>query len=105
MPLHVYEGQSGTLATTILKPGKRSDGKQMLSIMKRMMTQLRAAWPNTMLLVRGDSHFASPETMEWIETPRHVMYLTGLSGNARLKAIGQPNVSEPKFFLDTTTEK
>ncbi len=92
MPLHVYEGQSGKLVTTILKPGKRSDGKQMLSIMKRILTHLRAAWPNTMILVRGDSHFAYPETMEWIETQHHVMYLTGLSGNARLKAIVQPMV-------------
>jgi hypothetical protein len=92
MPLHVYEGQSGKLVTTILKPGKRADGKQMLAIMSRLITHLRTAWPNTMILVRGDSHFASPEVMEWIEAQPHVCYLTGLSGNARLKAAVQPVV-------------
>jgi hypothetical protein len=92
MPLHVYEGQSGKLVTTILKPGKRADGKQMLSIMRRLITHLRAAWPNTMIVVRGDSHFAYPEVMEWIETQHHMVYLTGLSGNARLKAAVQPIV-------------
>jgi len=60
MPLHVYEGQSGKLVTTILKPGKRSDGNQMLSIMTRLITHLRTAWSNTMIMVRGDNHFASP---------------------------------------------
>ena len=93
MPLHVYEGQSGKLVTTILKPGKRSDGKQMLAIMTRLIDHLRAAWPNTMILVRGDSHFAYPEVMEWIEAQHHLVYLTGLSGNARLKAAVQPIVT------------
>jgi hypothetical protein len=92
MPLHVYEGQSGKLVTTILKPGKRSDGQQMLAIMTRLITYLREAWPNTMILVRGDSHFAYPEVMEWIEAQPHVTYLTGLTGNARLKAVVQPIV-------------
>jgi len=78
MPLHVYEGQSGKLVTTILKPGKRSDGNQMLAIMTRLITHLRTAWSNTMILVRGDNHFASPEVMEWIETQPHVVYLTHL---------------------------
>ncbi len=92
MPLHVYEGQSGKLVTTILKPGKRADGKQMLAIMTRLITHLRAAWPNTMILVRGDSHVAYPEVMEWIEAQHHMTYLTGLTGNARLKAAVQPIV-------------
>ena len=93
MPLHVYEGQSGKLVTTILKPGKRSDGKQMLAIMTRLIDHIRAAWPNTMIMVRGDSHFAYPEVMAWIETQHHVVYLTGLSGNARLKAAVQAIVT------------
>jgi hypothetical protein len=92
MPLHVYEGQSGKLVTTILKPGKRSDGKQMLAITTRIIAHLRAAWPHTMILVRGDSHFAYPEVMDWIEAQEKVKYLTGLSGNTRLKAAVQPIV-------------
>ena len=29
-PLHIYEGQSGKLITTILRPGVRPDGKQIV---------------------------------------------------------------------------
>ncbi len=101
MPLHVYEGQRGKLVTTILKPGKRSNGKQMLSLMTRVITHLRIAWPNTMILFRGDSHFAYPEVMEWIEAQDNVKYLTGLSGNTRLKAAVQSivNVAQHSYRL------
>ena len=85
MPLHVYEGLSGRLITTILKPGKRSDGKQMLSIVKRMIGYLRRQWPQTLIVFRGDSHFAYPEVMDYIEQTDMTMYVTGLSANSVLK--------------------
>jgi hypothetical protein len=85
MPLHVYEGLSGKLITTILKPGKRSDGKQMLSIVKRLVVCLHAEWPETLIIFRGDSHFAYPEVMNYIEATENAMYVTGLTGNSRLK--------------------
>ena len=66
-PLHVYEGVSGKLIATILKPGKRSDGKQMLMIVKRLIAYLRAHWPKTIFIYRGDSHFAYPDVMAWID--------------------------------------
>jgi len=85
MPLHVYEGLSGELITTILKPGKRSDGKQMLSIVKRLIDCLHAEWPETLIIFRGDSHFAFPEVMNYIEATENAMYVTGLTGCSRLK--------------------
>ena len=66
LPLHVYEGLSGRLITTILKPGKRCDGKQMLSIVKRVMRFLRERWPEPLIIFRGDSHFAYPEVLDYI---------------------------------------
>ncbi len=86
LPLHVYEGYSGKLVTTLLKPGKRCSGAQMLAIMKRVITHLRHAWPKTIIVVRGDSHFAYPDVMDWLEAQEYVHYLTGLSGNVRLNA-------------------
>lgn len=92
LPLHVYEGQSGKLITTILKPGKRCTGPQMLAIVKRLIGHLRAAWPKTVIVFRGDSHFAYPEVMDWIEAQQDVHYLTGLTGNSRLEEAIQPVV-------------
>ncbi len=84
MPPHVYEGLSGELITTVLKPGKRSDGKQMLSLVKRLIDCLHAEQPETLIIFRGDSHFAFPAVMNYIEATENVMYVTGLAGDSRL---------------------
>ncbi len=56
MPLHIYEGFSGKLATTILKPGRRSKSLNVFSIHKRIISYLHQHWPNMMIILRGDSH-------------------------------------------------
>jgi hypothetical protein len=66
LPLHVYEGLSGRLITTIFK-AKRCSGAPMLAVLRRLVKHLRQAWPDTLIIARGDSHFASPEVMQWIE--------------------------------------
>ena len=70
MPCHLYEGLSGRLITTILK-AKRFSGAQMLAVLKRVVKRLRHAWPDTRVILRGDSHFAYPEVMAWIERNRN----------------------------------
>ena len=84
MPLHLYEGLSGRLMTTILK-AKRFTGTQMLAVLKRLVKRLRQAWPHTLLIFRGDSHFAYPEVMQWIEDQPDLSYVTGLTSNAILQ--------------------
>jgi len=44
MPLHVYEGLTGKLITTILKPGKRANGKTipLCGIVKRLISYVRS---------------------------------------------------------------
>jgi len=94
LPLHVYEGNSGKLITTLLKPGKRLTGKQCLALVRRLVKRLREAWPETLLVFRGDAHFAYPEVMEWIEAQERVLYVTGLTGNPRLEARVMPVIEE-----------
>ena len=94
LPLHVDEGNSGKLITTLLKPGKRLTGKQCLALVKRLVRRLREAWPETLLVFRGAGHFASPEVMEWIEAQERVLYVTGVTGNPRLEARVMPVIEE-----------
>ena len=42
-PLHIYEGQTGKLITTVLRPGARPSGKEFVSILKRVIAYLRRA--------------------------------------------------------------
>jgi Transposase DDE domain group 1 len=95
MPLHLYEGLSGRLMTTILK-AKRFTGAQMLSVLKRLVKRLRHAWPETLLIVRGDSHFAYPEVMQWIDEQPELSYVTGLTSNAVLQELAREVVKQAK---------
>src|SRR5215471_11750346 len=94
LPLHVYEGLSGRLITTICK-AKRFSGAQMLAVLKRLFKHLRQAWPDTLIVVRGDSHFAYPEVMQWIEAQANLSYVTGLTSNAVLQQLAHEVESRP----------
>ncbi len=86
MPLHVYEGLSGKLITCLLKPGRRSKSVKVFSVVSRLINYIRSHWKNTLIVVRGDSHFASHELMDWAEGQEKVHFITGLASNAKLKA-------------------
>jgi hypothetical protein len=95
LPLHLYEGLSGRLITTIFK-AKRFTGTQMLSVLKRLVKRLRQAWPDTLVIFRGDSHFAYPEVMQWIEAQADLSYVTGLTSNAVLQTLARDVVEQAK---------
>jgi hypothetical protein len=84
MPLHIYEGLSGKLITTILKPGRRNKQNNVASLLKKIVRHLRKQWPGTLIIVRGDSHFASKNFMQWSAGQPRTGYITGLSGNKKL---------------------
>jgi hypothetical protein len=68
LPLHIYEGQSGKLITTILRPGRRPTGEEIVSILKRVVRAIRQKWPEVLILLRGDGHFSTPEVHAWCES-------------------------------------
>src|SRR6266446_9760849 len=95
IPLHLYEGLSGRLITTIFK-AKRFTGAQMLAVLTRLVKRLRHVWPHTLLIFRGDSHFAYPEVMQWIEEQPDLSYVTGLTSNRILTALALEVVEQAK---------
>ena len=56
----------------------------MLARLKRLGKQLRHAWPDTLLLLRGKSHFAYSEVMQWVQAQPGLISVTGLTSNAIL---------------------
>jgi len=86
MPFHVYEGISGKLITTVLRPGKSPTAMEIISVLRRIVTRLRRAWPEVEIIFRADCHHTKPDVMEWMEE-RGIHYLTGLIPNSRLNAL------------------
>ncbi len=68
----------------------------MLSVLKRLLKRLRQVWPDTLIIVRGDSHFAYPEVMQWIEAQANLSYVTGLTSNSVLKKLAHEVVEQAK---------
>src|SRR6266850_7100769 len=100
MPCHLYEGLSGRLITTILK-AKRFSSAQRLAVLKRVVKRLRHAWPDTLVIFRGDSHFAYPEVMAWIEAQAHLSSVTGLTSNAVWLLLDSRVVDVPMAYHST----
>jgi hypothetical protein len=65
-------------------------------VLKRLGKRLRHAWPETLLIFRGDSHFAYPEVMQWIDEQPALSYVTGLTSNAVLQALARDVVEQAK---------
>jgi hypothetical protein len=84
LPLFIFEGTSHALVTAYLRPGTRPPGAENAMILVRLLSYLRRHWPSTHILVRGDSHFATPEVMEVIASYRWTDFVFGLAGNAVL---------------------
>jgi Transposase DDE domain group 1 len=84
LPLFVFEGTSGALVMACRRPGKRPTGVENARILARLLTHLRRQWPETHLLVRGDSHFATPEVIDTIIRVPETDFVFGLAANAVL---------------------
>lgn len=105
MPLHVYEGLSGKLVTTILKPGKRANGDTMLAIVKRLVNYIRSHFPNTIIVYRGDSHFAYHQVFTWIEQQENVYYTTGLTANEVLESMVAAHITRATKLYEHNERK
>lgn len=92
MPLHIYDGLTGKLIATILKPGRRSKSINVYGILRRLITHIRKSWKNTQIIVRGDSHFCCKELMDWAYSQDKVHHISGLAGNSVLNKLAEVTI-------------
>lgn len=94
-PMHIYEGNSGKLIATILRPGKRPTGQEIAKMIRRVVRLIRKAWPNVDIMIRGDSHYRSPEVYDTCRE-LNLQYTLGLTSNKALMKIIEPIVKRAK---------
>jgi len=85
-PLLVFDGETGQIITTLLRPGNAHAGAGALSVLKRLVGKLREAWPGVRIEIRADAGFALPTVYEWCEA-EGIYYTIGLVPNPRLEAL------------------
>jgi hypothetical protein len=84
LPLYVFCGEHVLCAR--LRQANRDASAGSLEELQRIVGQIRAAWPEVRIIIRGDSGFCRNELMSWCED-NGVEYVFGLARNTRLRKI------------------
>jgi hypothetical protein len=82
LPLYIFCGEH--LLCARLRPANQDASAGSIEEVERMVAQIRARWPHTRILLRGDSGFCREALLAWCESQR-VDYLFGLARNKRLR--------------------
>jgi DDE family transposase len=85
LPIHVYDTATGRPVAVVLRPGKSPSGLEVRAHLRRLVRRIRMRWPLTRITLRGDSHYARPEAMEFC-AQNGLTYLFGLAGTRPLTA-------------------
>ncbi len=83
LPLYIFCGEF--LLGARLRSSNIDASAGSVEELKRIVAQIRSAWPKVRMVVRGDSGFCREELLAWCEA-EGVDYLLGLAKNERLKA-------------------
>jgi hypothetical protein len=83
LPLYIFAGDH--LLCARLRQANQDGAAGSLEELERIVPRLRQAWPETSIIVRGDSGFCREWLMAWCE--KHgVEYVLGIARNGRLTA-------------------
>ena len=83
LPLYIFCGEH--LLGARLRVANIDGAAGSVEELARIVAQIREAWPEVQIIVRGDSGFCREELMAWSEA-NQVDYVLGLAKNERLKA-------------------
>src|SRR5580700_10476706 len=84
LPLYVFCGEHVLCAR--LREANHDAAFGCLAEIRRIVAQIRAAWPEVRIVLRGDSGFCRNELMSWCEN-NGVDFVFGLARNQRLRKI------------------
>jgi hypothetical protein len=99
LPLYVFCGDH-VLCARLREANSDAAAGSLIEI-KRIIEQIRAAWPNVKIILRGDSGFCRQDLMEWAENNK-IDYVFGLARNKRLaRIIGAELVQAQQLWANT----
>jgi Transposase DDE domain group 1 len=96
-PLFAFEGNSRFPLAAWLRPGTVHASTGAIDTLSVIIRKLRAAWPNILILVRGDAGFAVPEMYEFCEA-QGLLYAFGYGSNNVLKERTNPWLADLELY-------
>jgi len=82
LPLYIFCGEH--LLCARLRRSNQDGAAGTVEELERIVEQIRRAWPDVRIIIRGDSGFCRDALMAWCEA-QSVDYILGLAKNNRLK--------------------
>src|SRR5437773_3547762 len=99
LPLYIFCGEF--LLCARLRKADIDASAGSVEELKRIVAQIRSAWSQVRIVVRGDSGFCREELLAWCEA-ESVDYLLGLAKNERLKVEIKKEMEEAKARYQET---
>ncbi len=84
LPLYIFSGEHVLCARQRMSNQDAAEGS--VAELERIVAQIRAAWPEVKIILRGDSGFCRDELLSWCEE-NQVDYVVGLARNERLRPL------------------
>jgi hypothetical protein len=101
LPLYIFCGEF--LLCARLRPSNIDASEGTVEELKRIVGQIRSAWPGVKIVVRGDSGFCRDSIMTWCEAQK-IDYVFGFAKNVRLQAmIAEELQQAQKLYEETKT--
>jgi len=101
LPLYIFGGEP--LLCARLRPSDIDACVGSVKEVDRIVSSLRIRWPNTRILLRGDSGFCREHLRLWCEL-NHVDYVLGLAKNERLKREISAELEQAKNLFGQTNQ-
>src|SRR6185312_4249481 len=70
--------------TAVLRPARRPGGAEIVALLRRLLRAIRANWPKTQILLRGDSHYCGPLVLDWCRA-NSIDYILGVAPSPTLR--------------------
>ena len=84
-PLLVFEGTTGVLLASRLRPGDVGGTRQLLALLRPVIRRLRQRFAKRRIAIRADGDFAKPDLLDYAEYAS-CQYALGMPRNAKLEA-------------------
>ncbi len=85
LPLYFFCGEQWLCAR--LRTADVDPAAGVIEELERSVGQIRARWPDTQIILRGDGGFCRDALMSWCEAQPHVDFSVGMAKNHRLTAL------------------
>lgn len=101
LPLYIFCGEQ--LLCARLRPADQDGAAGTQEELARLIGRIRESWPQTRILVRGDSGFCREALMGWCEA-HDVDYVFGIAKNSRLKSAIVAEMAQAKAQYEASAE-